>query len=170
MISIISAVSQNGYIGLNGDMPWGRELKSDLKHFKNLTKDNIVVMGRKTYESIGAPLPNRTNIIMTNSVLNAPASAVEGGCFVATKPERVLSIQNLVRSDVEIFIIGGAQIYEAFLPYADRIYLTKVLADVEGDTKFPEITGNWSVIEEKPIHYEDEPYATQHVTYLRRRD
>lgn len=133
MISIIVATSLNNVIGKNNDLPW--YLPNDLKHFSKITKGHTVVMGRKTYESIfkrlGKPLPDRKNIIITrNKDFSAP------NCFVFNDP--VAALKGFSK-DEEIFIIGGAEIYKSFLPFTDRIYLTKVNTVCEGDVFFPEI-------------------------------
>lgn len=136
MISIIAAVSSNGVIGKEGKLPW--YIPEDLKHFKKLTSGNVVIMGRKTYESIGKPLPNRVNIVITrdkNKIIN--------GCIT------VNSIEEAIRkagNDKQIFIIGGGEIYKKSLNFANKIYLTKVHQNIEGDTYFPTLNENWKEI------------------------
>ena len=126
MISLILAASRNGVIGSHGRLPW--HLPDDLRRFKALTIGKPVVMGRKTYESIGRPLPQRRNIVVTRRPdYRAP------GCDVVSSPDAALQVAGAAD---EIMIIGGSEIYAAFLPLADRIYLTRVHADVDGDARF----------------------------------
>ena len=131
MVSIIAAVSENGVIGVDNKLPW--YIPEDLKRFKKLTKGNTVIMGRKTYESIGKPLPDRVNIVVSRN-----KDLVIPGCLV------VNSVTQAIRkadNDKDVFIIGGGEIYNSGIIHAKRIYLTKVHQEVEGDTKFPEISG-----------------------------
>ena len=129
MISLIVAVASNGVIGRDGALPW--RLSADLKRFKALTMGKPIVMGRLTYESIGKPLPGRQNIVITRRV-----DYVADGCDVVSSPEAAIE---LVGDAEEIMIIGGGEIYRAFLPLADRIHLTRVEADTEGDAYFPKL-------------------------------
>jgi len=129
VISLIVAASTNNVIGARGDLPW--RLSADLKRFKELTMGKPVVMGRKTYESIGRPLPGRQNIVITRQSNYSPV-----GCTVVQSVEAAIDAAG---DAGEIMIIGGSHIYEAFLPLADRIYLTRVHAKVDGDTFFPEL-------------------------------
>lgn len=126
MISIIAAVAENGVIGSGNRMPW--HLKEDLRHFKTLTFGHGVVMGRKTWESLGRPLPGRRNVVVTRQQLQAP------GCEVAHSLGEALA---LFASEEELFVIGGAQLYALALPLADRLYLTHIGHPFEGDAYFP---------------------------------
>ncbi len=131
MISIIVAMAKNNVIGKGGDLPW--KLSADLKHFAKITKGHTVIMGRKTYESIfqrlGHGLPERKNIIITSQTdFKAP------DCFIM--PSISETIKNLPPEE-EAFVIGGGEIYKQLLPLADKLYITEVLADIEGDTFFP---------------------------------
>ncbi|UCD76754.1 MAG: dihydrofolate reductase [Phycisphaerales bacterium] len=126
-LSIIVAMSENHVIGLHGDMPW--RLPDDLKRFKALTTGHAVIMGRKTFDSIGRPLPNRTNIVITRDTRRA----IEGVTVVHSLDE---ALRYAVGNE-EIFIIGGGEIYRQALALADRIYVTLVHAAVDGDTFFP---------------------------------
>jgi dihydrofolate reductase len=132
MISIIVAASTNNVIGAKGKLPW--RVSSDLKRFKALTMGKPIVMGRLTYESIGRPLPGRQNIVITRQ-----ADYVADGCDVVSTIETALNAAGDVD---EVMIIGGAHIYRAFLPRADRIYLTRVQAAVEGDAFLPVISAH----------------------------
>lgn len=132
MVSMIVAQAHNRVIGNSNDLPW--YLPADLKRFKELTTGHVVIMGRKTFESIfarlGKPLPNRTNIVITRDSAFGPP-----GVVVAHSPEAALKQAD----SEEVFVIGGASIYEAMLPWADKIYLTQVDADIPGDAFFPEL-------------------------------
>ncbi len=137
MIKIIVAISKNRVIGSNNQLLW--KLSSDLKRFKELTTDNPIVMGRKTYESIGKPLPNRRNIIITRN----NDYKVEGCETVSSIEEALLLTGN------NCFIIGGGEIYRQSIDIADKIYLTLVHKDFEGDTTFPELSKEWAKISRK---------------------
>jgi dihydrofolate reductase len=148
-LSLIVAVSRNNVIGSEGGLPW--HLPDDLRHFKRLTTGKPVIMGRRTFESIGRPLPDRRNIVMTRQT-DYPAK----GCEVVSSVDEALE---LVRGTEEVMIIGGGQVYRDFLPHADRIYLTRVQADVEGDTHFPEIDGaGWQLVKSEH-HAADDRHA-----------
>ena len=142
MISIIAAVSKNGVIGVDNKLPW--DLPEDLKRFKELTTGNVVIMGRKTYESIGKPLPNRINIVITrNKDFFVP------GVITTNSLESALLKAG---GDKHIFIIGGGEIYKQSIGFADKLYITEVDMEVEGDTKFPTISNEWSVTEENKFN------------------
>ncbi|HKO54683.1 MAG TPA: dihydrofolate reductase [Thermoanaerobaculia bacterium] len=127
-ISIIAALAANGVIGRGNRLPW--RLSADLKRFKALTMGHHLVMGRKTFASIGRPLPGRTTIVITRDE-GFRADGVE----VAHSLEEALA---LAGNDDEVFIAGGAEVYRQALHVADRMYLTRVHSDVEGDVTFPE--------------------------------
>ena len=139
MISIIVAASTNNVIGMRGDLPW--RLSADLKHFKATTLGKPIVMGRKTWDSIGRPLPGRQNIVVTRQ-----AELVAEGCDVVASLEDAVAAAG---DADEIMIIGGSQIYAHALPLAARLYLTRVHAEIDGDAFFPEIdqTG-WRLIDD----------------------
>jgi len=141
MISLIVAASTNNVIGFQGHLPW--RLSSDLKRFKALTMGKPIVMGRKTYESIGRPLPGRQNIVVTRN-----PDYVAEGCDVVSSVDAAIQAAGDAE---EIMIIGGSHIYEAFLPRAHRIYLTRVQAELEGDAYLPKFNDDdWqeTVVEE----------------------
>ena len=135
-ISLIAAVARNGTIGRGGRMPW--RLPADLARFKRITLGHTVLMGRRTWESLGRPLVGRRNVVLTRDrSFSAP------GC------ETVHSIDEGRALGGELFVIGGATVYAAFLPFADRLYLTHVDADVEGDAAFPRFDpSRWRLVEE----------------------
>ena len=150
-ISLIAAFAEEGVIGKDGKIPW--TLKEDLKHFRNKTEGCSVVMGRKTYESIGRPLPNRLNIVMTKN----PKGLAEVKEVSNTKD--ALKVASSY-SD-EIFIIGGEKIYEEFLPLATKMYLTKIDIKVNGDTFFP----SWNKNEWKELSKQDKKDVDQGIEY-----
>lgn len=127
-ISIVVATAENGVIGIENRLPW--RLSSDLKNFKKLTSGHAILMGRKTYESIGKPLPKRRNLVISRD----PAYQAEG-CEVFQSIEAAIEAAQ-AQNETEVFVIGGAQIYRQVLPKADKIYLTRVKAAVEGDAFF----------------------------------
>ncbi len=142
MINIIVAVAENGIIGGDNQLLW--HISEDLKHFKKITSGHPVVMGRKTFESLGRPLPNRQNIVITRSDIEIE------GCTVVHSLEEALSL--FTPAD-KVFIIGGAQIYREALSLADRFYLTRVHKEYEGDTYFPEWDEKeWQMIDKE--HFE----------------
>ncbi len=126
-LNIVVAKSENDVIGRDGDLPW--RLSADLRHFKATTLGHPLVMGRKTHESIGRPLPGRQNIIVTRQ-----ADYRAEGCTIAASLEQAIAE---ALSAEEVMIIGGATLYAAALPRADRLYLTEVHAQIAGDTHFP---------------------------------
>lgn len=129
IISLIAALDRQGGIGKNNQLPW--RLSEDLRRFRELTTGHHIIVGRKTYESIGKHLPNRTMIVVTRQ----PDFKAKG-CLVVNSIEAALLLAK-VRDENEVFIIGGAEIYAQVLPLADRLYLTLVEAEVEADTFFP---------------------------------
>lgn len=132
MLNIIAAVSDNGVIGNNGVIPW--HLPEDLAHFRELTTGHTVIMGRKTWDSIGHALPDRTNIVVTTQ-----DKTFEGAQTAHSLDEAI----EMADTD-EVFIIGGGEIYKQAMDKADRLYITRVHITVEGDSRFPEIDkGRW---------------------------
>ena len=135
-ISMIAALAENGVIGINNQLPW--HLPGDLKYFKSVTMGKPLVMGRKTFESLGKPLPGRPHIILTRDKNFHTDYSQQ--CHVANSLEEVVAIaEDLLQANTgeEFVVIGGAEIYKLMLPMADRLYLTEVHAKVEGDTFFP---------------------------------
>lgn len=128
-IILIAAVARNGVIGLDNGLPW--RLKADLAHFKKKTSGHSIVMGRKTWESLGHPLPGRRNLVISRN-----AHFVAAGAEVFTDP---LEAIEAAATSEKIFIIGGAELYCQTLAYVDRLMLTEIWADVAGDTHLPNI-------------------------------
>ncbi len=130
--ALVAALSSNGVIGRNNALPW--RLPADLKHFKNLTLGKAILMGRKTYESIGRPLPGRENIVISrNTRLQIP------GCRICVSLEAALATARRLHPQSPAMVIGGGQLYRQALPLAGWLYLTRVHAEIDGDTWFPEI-------------------------------
>ena len=139
-LAVIAAVSRNGVIGRARKLPW--HLSHDLRRFKEITTGHAIIMGRKTYESIGRPLPNRRSLVITRD----PS-------FRANGVEVVRSLEEALQAatgESKRFVIGGAAMFADALPLADELYLTRVHADVEGDVYFPHLDfGEWELIEEE---------------------
>ena len=151
MIAIVVAMDKNRAIGKDNQLIW--HLPADLRHFKNLTTGHTVVMGRKTYQSIGRPLPNRRNIIISRN-----ADFVAEGCevFSIVELQKAFDNQSLGQN---VFVIGGAEIYRLLLPLVDTVYLTEVVGDFEGDTFLGELPNNqWAEIS-RISHKADEKNA-----------
>ena len=137
MISIIVAIAKNGVIGDKNTLLW--HLREDMVHFRTTTSGHPVIMGRKTYDSIGRPLPKRTNVVITRDT----NLSIEG-CIIAHSLSEAVE---MFSTEEEIFIIGGAQIYAQALEIADRLYLTVIDHEYQGDSSFPEINYNdWQEI------------------------
>ena len=147
-ISIIAAIAENDVIGRGGQLPW--HLAGDLRRFKRLTMGHTIVMGRKTWESIGRPLAGRRIVVISRQ----PGYQADGVEVIAGLDEALQSAA--AAGDDEVFIIGGAEIYRLAMPRADRLYLTRVHANVEGDARFPEFEpGQWR-LEESERHAADD--------------
>jgi len=147
-LTIIAAMAKGRVIGKDNDLIW--HLPDDLKHFKNLTKGHHVIMGRKTFESMGKPLPGRTNIVITRQ----KDYKADGCILVHTLEEAIRKAEG----DAQPFIIGGGEIYKQALKYAQTIELTEVHGEFEGDTTFPEFdTSKWKEIE-RNSHATDEKH------------
>ncbi len=150
-VSLIAAVSSNGVIGRNGDLPW--HLPADLRHFKQTTMGHHLIIGRATWDEVGTPLAGRTMVVVTRN----PGFCAEG-VLVAHSVDDALG---LVRDDDEPFIGGGAEIYRQFLDadLVDRIYLTRVHAQVEGDTFFPDVEWDRWLLADRIDHPANEKNA-----------
>jgi len=146
MISIIVAASANNVIGAEGDLPW--RLSDDLKRFKAITMGKPIVMGRKTWDSIGRPLPGRQNIVITRQ-----ADFVAEGCDVVASADEAIAA---TAGAEEVMVIGGSQVYSLFLPGAERLYLTRVHTEVSGDAFFPQINeSHWRLVKDEPHSADD---------------
>lgn len=149
MISLIVAVSANGVIGVRGELPW--HLPDDFAWFRKVTMGKPVVMGRKTWESIGKPLPGRSNIVLTRQT-----DFIAEGAVVVNGPDHAIAAAGEAG---EIVVIGGGELYEMFRSRADRVYMTRVDVDLEGDTFFaPLDEDEWS-LESSDSHAADERHA-----------
>jgi len=166
LLSLIVAVAENGVIGHDNAMPW--HLPSDLKRFRAITSGKPVIMGRKTYHSIGQPLKGRTNIVITRMADFVP----ETGVMVAhSLPQaQALASEQAKRDGVdEIFVIGGAEIFKLALAQADRLYITEILATIAGDTFFPSFEPNlWQAMKNDPLMQDEkDSHPTRFVIYER---
>lgn len=164
-LSIVAAVSRNGVIGADGGVPW--HIPSDMRSFVTITMGKPLIMGRKTWESLKGALPGRTNIVVTRR-----EDYWADGAVVAHSPEEALEAARRAAGERgEVMVTGGSSIYEAFLPAADRMYLSRVDADVEGDTRFPEVDWEeWQTVHEVRVDREedDHPYTFMVLRRLRR--
>ena len=161
-ITLVVAVAENGVIGRDGSLPW--RVPSDLKIFRRLTMGKPVIMGRKTYDSIGKPLEGRDNIVVTrNAAFSAAGIERTGSVEEALDLARVRAE---ARGADEVMVIGGAEVFAAVLPLADRIYLTRIHARPDGDTAFPELDAAvWREVSAEPIPPDarDTARATLHI-------
>lgn len=158
-IALIAAVADNGIIGKDGEMPW--HLPADLNHFKETTMGHPVIMGRRTYESIAAeidgPLPGRTNIVLSRGNPEVPDEVI-----VVDSIDAAVEAATSIGETETVYVIGGATIYEQFLPKADQLVLTELDAAYEGDTAFPEWEESvWAIVDR------DEREGFAFVTYER---
>lgn len=169
MLSIIVAVAQNGAIGRNNELLW--HISEDLKYFKGTTMGHPVIMGRKTYESVGRPLPGRRNIVLTRGELEVPQikNPHTTSMEVVDSLEKVLQI---AEGDQEFFIMGGGMLYNATFGMADKLYITRIFAVAEdADTFFPEISEReWEVEKEcEVMHDEENDIDFQFLVYKRKK-
>ncbi len=162
MLKILVAFDENRVIGKNNTLIW--HLPADLKRFKSLTTGHVIIMGRKTFESIGKPLPNRTTIVISRQA----DLHIEGAIIAHSVEEAVLKAKSITRED--IFIVGGAEIYALSLALADQILVTQLHDIFEGDAYFPEIpVASWEVTEkERGITDEKNAYQFSYITYSRK--
>jgi dihydrofolate reductase len=156
IIGIIGARSINGVIGNNNSLPW--HLPSDLQHFRNLTTNKIIIMGRKTYESIGKPLPNRTNIVISSNSGFVPPD----GVIVAPDPKEALRTARKIGGEhSEAWVIGGTSIYQAFIKRADKMILTTIQTEVKGDAVFPTWKDVFWKLNKTTNHYDPKGYILE---------
>jgi len=164
-IALIWAMARNRVIGRHNALPW--HLPVDMKHFRELTTGHPVLMGRNTFESLGRPLPNRANIVISSDFRYAPP-----GVQVAHTLDEALqlAVPHVPRDHPEIFVIGGEKLYSQMLPCADRLYVTLIDAEIEGDAWFPEFElGAWREIE-RDLHVANDrnPFACTFLTLERK--
>ena len=161
MLSIIAAIANNNVIGKDNGLIW--HLPEDLKRFKKLTTGHTIIMGRKTFESLGRVLPNRKHIVLCKS----------GKLQIQNENVEIVSdieqLKPYIKSKEENFVIGGASIYQLLIPYANKMYITKIHHSFEGDTFFPKIDeAQWKIVaKEKGIKNEENPYEYEHIDYVR---
>lgn len=160
MITIIAAVAKNNALGKNNQLLW--HLPDDFKRFKTLTSGHYIIMGRKTFESFPKPLPNRTHVIITRNKDYCPE-----GCIVVNSLQEAIEI---CPKENENFIIGGGEIYQQSIDFADKIDITRVHQDFEADTFFPELDLNFWQLESEELHQIDEKhaYAFSFLTYIKK--
>ena len=162
MLSIIVAVAKNNVIGKDNKLIW--HLPEDLKRFKNLTIGHTIIMGRKTFESLGRVLPNRKHVVLSKNTKRI------------TEDENVEIVNDIsvlkeyINSEEEYFVIGGALIYKLLIPYVTKIYMTKINEEFVGDVFFPKINEEeWNIIEkEKGLTNEKNSFDYEYITYLRK--
>ena len=162
MLSIIVAIANDNVIGKDNKLIW--HLPEDLKRFKSLTTGHTIIMGRRTFESLGRVLPNRKHVILCNDMeMNIDNENVE-------ILEDISMLKKYIDSDEENFIIGGATIYKLLMPYANKLYITKINESFEGDVYFPEINEEeWQEVKrEKGLKNEDNPFDYDYIDYVRK--
>ena len=161
MLSIIVAIANENVIGKDNKLIW--HLPEDLKRFKEITSGHKIIMGRKTFESLGRVLPNRKHIILCNDMkMDVDNENVE-------ILDDISKLDKYINSDEECFVIGGATIYKLLMPYANKMYITKINENFEGDVWFPEIKEEtWKEISrEKGIKNDENPYDYEYITFER---
>ena len=162
MLSIIVAIANENVIGKDNKLIW--HLPEDLKRFKEITSGHKIIMGRKTFESLGRVLPNRKHIILCNDMkMDVDNENVE-------ILDDISKLDKYINSDEECFVIGGATIYKLLMPYANKMYITKINENFEGDVWFPEIKEEtWKEISrEKGIKNDENPYDYEYITYVKK--
>ena len=162
MLSIIVAIANENVIGKDNKLIW--HLPEDLKHFKQITSGHKIIMGRRTFESLGRILPNRKHIILCNDMeMDIEDENVE-------VLDDISKLDKYINSDEECFVIGGATIYKLLMPYANKMYITKINKDFEGDVYFPEIKEEeWKeTSKEKGLKNEQNPFDYEYITYIRK--
>ena len=162
MLSIIVAIANENVIGKDNKLIW--HIPEDLKHFKEITTGHKIIMGRKTFESLGGILPNRKHIILCNDKqMNINDENVE-------IIEDISNLDKYINSDEECFVIGGATIYKLLMPYSNKMYITKINHDFIGDVYFPEIKDEeWKEVERKKgLKDEKNPFDYEYITYIKR--
>jgi len=159
MLSTIVAIAKNNVIGKDNKLIW--HLPEDLKRFKNITSGKVIIMGRKTFESLGRVLPNRKHVVLCNDMeMNIDNENVE----ILNSIDK---LDKYINSEEECFVIGGATIYKLLMPYVEKLYITRINQEFEGDVYFPEIDEQiWKeVAREKGIKNDENPYDYEYITY-----
>ncbi|MBN8775986.1 dihydrofolate reductase [Thiomonas arsenitoxydans] len=156
---LIAAVARNGMIGKDGGMPW--HLPADLQHFKRLTLGHPILMGRRTWDSLGRPLPGRRNIVISRQ----PGWQAAGAEHAESLPAALQRVSDDVSNDALAFVIGGAQLYAQALPLVDRLELTEIDYDFDGDTRFPDWDRSRFTETARESHLAPEGWAYHFVTY-----
>ena len=162
MLSIIVAIANKNVIGKDNTLIW--HLPEDLKRFKTITSGKTIIMGRRTFESLGRVLPNRKHIVLCNDMeMKIDNENVE-------VVSDIKCLDKYINSDEENFIIGGATIYKLLMPYANKMYITKINQDFDGDAFFPEIKEEeWKVVNiQKGLRNEENPFDYDYITYIRK--
>lgn len=162
MLSIIAAVAENNAIGKDNKLIW--HLPEDLKRFKKITNGKTIIMGRKTFESLGRILPNRKHIILCNDMkMEIQSNDVE-------IVENVENLKKYIDNEKEYFVIGGATIYKILMPVCKKLYITKIHQNFDGDVFFPEIDEkDWDIIEiEQGKKDENNPFNYEYITYIKK--
>ena len=160
ILSCIAAVADNGVIGRDNNLPW--RLSADLQRFKKLTTGHWLIMGRKTFESMGKPLPNRTSVVLTRD-----RGYQRPGAIVVNHLDEALRLSS---DQEEVFVLGGAAVFREALPRAQKLYLTRVHAEVEGDVKFPALDlEEWNQVERESLPADEKnDYPTTYQVYVRK--
>ena len=162
MLSIIVAIANENVIGKDNKLIW--HIPEDLKHFKEITSGHKIIMGRRTFESLGGILPNRKHIILCNDMeMDIDNENVE-------VLEDISMLDKYINSDEECFVIGGATIYKLLMPYSNKMYITKINQDFEGDVYFPEIKDEeWKEVDrQKGLKNDANPFDYDYITYIRK--
>jgi dihydrofolate reductase len=157
-LSIIVAIAKNSVIGINNTLPW--HLPEDLKRFRALTMGHHIIMGRKTYDSLGRLLPGRTTVIVTRNTDYKVA-----GALIAHSLQDAIA---LCKADDEAFLIGGAELYQEGLKLSNKLYITEIALEVEGDAYFPEYSPDEWLESAREAHVSEQGLAFNYVTYLRK--
>lgn len=161
MLSMIVAIADNNVIGKDNKLLW--RLPEDLKRFKQITTGKTIIMGRKTFESLGRVLPNRKHVVLTKSKENLIEH--EDVEYISD----ISGLEKYINSEEENFVIGGGVIYNLLLPYTTKLYITKIDYNFEGDTFFPNVDySKWNLVEEtQGIKNEENPYNYTYLTYIK---
>jgi len=157
-LSIIVAIAKNRVIGINNTLPW--HLPEDLKRFRALTMGHHIIMGRKTYDSLGRLLPGRTTVIVTRNT----DYKVEGALIAHSLQDAIA----LCKADDEVFLIGGAELYQEGLKLSSKLYITEITLNVEGDAYFPEYSSDEWQESSREAHVSEQGLAFNYVTYVRK--